>query len=740
MVCFLRHRRGLVFTIFAFFYIFISGGTAVYSADLSENARNIPWHISAMSVTFDTKRKLYIAEDNVIITGGKTRLEADYAEFSNKTKDAFAQGHVILISGADSISCNAMKINLATQTGTISRGTIYIQKNNFYINGENIRKTGRFTYRADKGSITSCPGDSPDWKITGDNIKVTIEGYGFARNTVLWAKKLPVIYSPFLVFPVKTKRQTGLLFPQISSSDRKGFEYEQPLFLALSRSTDATLYADYMSDRGTKAAAEYRYVLSQNSKGTVFFDFLDDSKKDDGTSATKNYAFDSTPVRTNTDRFWFRMKHDQELGDGFTARLDIDVASDEDYLQEFRNGFTGYDETKKYFEKQFGRSIDEYDDTTRKNQLNISKSWDNYSFSLNALWYDNISARRQNTEDTTLQTLPGIEFDASRQQLGSTSLFYSFDSEYRSFYRQDTTSTLVKGQRADVHPRVYLPMRLGRYFYFEPYAGARQTVWHTNAFTDINGNSNDFRTREMYDLGASLSTKFIKIFSPDVKFADKIQHEVVPQIEYSFIPNIIQNDLPSFDDLDRIGERNLITWSVTNYFTAKKSFTDAKGKNRAAYNRFAYARLYQTYDIRKKRDGASKPFSDISLDLEFTPNNRILFETDLDWSPYDTHFHKLNSRAELKDSRGDSIQAEYRYTAGSSESLYSRVDIALTDELTSYYSVEKNLMEEKTIETQAGIALKKSCWTLRLFASRSGGEQTIAFLINLHGIGEFGNR
>ena len=225
-----------------------------------------------------------------------------------------------------------------------------------------------------------------------------------------------------------------------------------------------------------------------------------------------------------------------------------------------------------------------------------------------------------------------------------------------------------------------------------------------------------------------------------MKFADKIQHEIIPQIDYSFIPNIIQNDLPSFDELDRIGEQNLVTWSLTNYFTAKKSFTDAKGKTRAGYKRFAYAKLYQTYDIRKKRDNASRPFSDISLDLEFTPNNRLLFETDLAWSAYDTHFHKLNARAELHDSRGDSIQAEYRYTAESSESLYSRIDVALTDELTTYYSVEKNLMEEKTIETQAGIALKKSCWTLRLFASRAGGEQTIAFLINLHGIGEFGNR
>lgn len=744
MFSILKQRYLPFFMVFAFFYLFVSPKGIATATTLPQNPKEISWHISAQTVSFDNKKDLYIAEDDVVITGGKTRLEADYIEFSNTTKDAVAKGNVLLISGEDSISCNAMNINLATKIGTIDKGTIFIQKNNFYIHGETIKKTGKFSYSADKGSITSCKGDSPDWKISARNIKVTIEGYGLANHAVLWAKKVPAIYTPFLIFPVKTKRQTGLLFPRFTSSDRKGFEYEQPLFVAISRNTDASIFTDYMSERGIKTGTEFRYIKDNKTKGSLFFDFLEDEKIDDGTINTENdnYRFSTTPQRTNTDRFWFRMKHNQDLPHGFAAKLDIDIASDEDYLHEFKDGFTGYDDTKEYFEKEFGRGLDGYDTYIRKNWLNISKSWSTYSFNVDALWYDNIRARRQDTDDTTLQTLPGIQFDAFKQQIGPSKFFYSLDTEVRSFYRKDTNTTLIKGQRADIYPKLYLPVKLGKFFNFEPSVGIRETLWYTENFTDVYGNSDSLRTRQMVDMGAQLSTKLIKIFNPNNEFADKTRHEIIPKLEYTFIPNVIQDDLPFFDSLDKIAEQNLLTWSLTNNFTSKKSRTSPKGKEITTYHDFAHIKLYQSYDIKKERDDESRPFSDIILNMKLNPNNFISLDMDLSWSPYDHHFNTVNIGNTIKDNRGDSLRTEYRYTDNipKSEFLYSKIDVRLTDELTAYCSIEKNLKEKKTVETQTGFSLKKACWTFHLYFSESDNEQSIAFLINLHGIGEFGTR
>ena len=703
-----------------------------------ENPEEISWHISAITVTFDNKQDLYIAEGNVVVTGGKTRLEADYVEFSNKTKDAVAQGNVLLISGEDSISCNAMTLNLATQTGIIDKGTIFLQENNFYITGENIKKTGKSSYSAQKGSVTSCEGKSPDWQITGNNIKVTVEGYGTATNTVLWAKKLPVIYSPYLVFPVKTKRQTGLLFPRITSSERKGFEFDQPLFIAISRNSDATIYADYMSDRGIKAGTQFRYIMSDKTRGSISLDFLEDKKHDDGTDQTKDYSYAATPQRSNSDRFWFRMKHNQNIGKGFSAKFDIDIVSDEDYLHEFNDGFTGYAQTKEEFEKDFGRSLDEYNDYTRKNWFTVNKLWSNYSFAVEASWYDNVRARRQNTEDTTLQTLPAILFDVYKQQIGTSKLFYSLDSELRSFYRQDTTSSLINGQRTDIYPKIYIPLKLGKIFNFEPFLGVRETIWHTDNFTDINNNSDDFRTRHMFDTGAQLSTKINKIFNLNNNY--KLKHELIPKLEYAFTPNIIQNDLPSFDALDRVEEKNQLTWSLTNNFISRVSRVSLKGDEQLIYRDAAYIKLYQTWDIKKERDNEPEPFSDLFLKAEIDPCDFLSLDMNIAWSPYDSHFNILNIGNTIKDSRGDSLRTEYRYSTDLSESLYSKLTISFTDELTAFCSIEQNLKEKKSVETQAGLSIKKSCWTFNLYFSESPEEQSITFLINLHGIGEFGTK
>ncbi len=729
-----------LFIILCFYYTLILSGNPVSASPVPENPEEISWHISAMKVTFDKKRNLYIAQESVVITGGRIRLEADYIEFSNDTKDAAARGNVILISGEDSISCNAMTLNLETQTGVIDKGTIFMEKNHFYIRGEDIKKRGPSTYSAKTGSVTSCKGDSPDWKITGENINVTVQGYGSAANTILWAKQLPAFYTPYLIFPVKTQRQTGLLFPRITTSERKGIELEQPLFIAISKNADASIYTDYMSERGVKLGTEFRYILNSRTKGSVYFDFLEDQKNDDGTDQTENYSFSSTPRRTNQDRFWFRMKHNQELPEGFDIKLDIDVVSDEDYLHEFKSGFTGYNQTKAYFENEFGRSIDEYDDHIRKNWFNISKSWSSYLFNAEVLWYDNIRSRQQDEEDTTLQTLPALEFDAAKQQIAASGLFYSLDSEFRSFYREDTTDALVTGQRTDIYPKIYLPIKLGNTFYFEPSVGGRQTMWFTTDFTDINGSSDNFRTREIYDIGAALSTKLNKIFTPDSDSSTNILHEVIPRLEYEFTPDILQEDLPYFDTLDRVEGKNQVTWSLTNYFISRKSTISDEGKERIAYDDLAYFKLYQTWDIKKEQENESEPFSDIFLDMELNPWNFLHLDLDLAWSPYDNHFNTLNIGNTLKNKKGDSIRSEYRYLTGQSESLYSEINLNITDELSSFCSIEHNLKEKKSVETRAGLTLKKSCWTLDLYFSQSPDETTVSFLINLHGIGEFGTK
>ena len=94
---------------------------------------------------------------------------------------------------------------------------------------------------------------------------------------------IPVLYTPYLVFPAKKKRQTGFLAPQMGVSSRWGYFINQPFFWAISDSTDATFYANYMTKRGNKMGAEFRYALSETTKGAWMADYLKDRQIDDGT-------------------------------------------------------------------------------------------------------------------------------------------------------------------------------------------------------------------------------------------------------------------------------------------------------------------------------------------------------------------------------------------------------------------------------------------------------------------------
>lgn len=816
-------------------FLVINGFLLCPSAlSFSTREEDSSWHISALKVSYDNEKQVYVAEGEVIITGVSkggssgeeklnpdkesnlktdqdrtpqpsgetdlkagtttTQLKADYVEFSNITRDAVASGNVILISGRDSVTCERLQLNLETETGTIYNGTIFIEQNHFYIKGDAIEKSGRDTYRADRASVTSCDGENPDWKLSGRDIKVTIEGYGTAKSATLWAGTIPALYSPIVLFPAKTKRQTGLLTPSLSSSERKGFEVELPLYLNISRGADATLYTDYMSKRGMKMGLEYRYISSADNYGTLFYDYLYDDKIDDGTSASEDYSYDSTPTRGNHDRYWFRMKNSYIFDNTWNARLDIDYVSDADYLHEFKDGLTGFNTVSRYFKETFGRSLDEYDDTTRENSLNINRTWAGATINIGAQWFDNVVARQTDSEDNTLQTLPSVEFNRVRQQIGSTSLYYDIDSEYRYFYRDDTSEELLSGHRTDIFPRAYIPLKFGA-FYLEPSAGVRQTMWYLPSSDDNTVETSESYTsadvtqlshREMADFNLELSTKLSRVFNTGNSFAEKIKHEILPTIEYSYTPDISQNDLPYFDDLDYIEEENCVTWSLANRLTSRnKKRTAPSGKIKKSdksqesyeplfnYREFAWMEISQSYRVEPSEQDdslklesedylssswlkseyalrsersfkAGKSFSDISSEIEISPAPFVSLNNDLKWSPYDNRFTSHDSGITIRDTRGDALETWYRYeeadSDSESESLFAGLNTKLTDSINLFISCEHDLIDKKNIESHTGFYLNRPCWSMRVAYSETQDDQALSFIVNLHGLGEFGNK
>lgn len=721
-----------------------------------DDSSDQPWHIIADEISYDEKVNHYIASGNVVATKKDIKITADFVRFNYKTMKVFASGHVFMTSKEDFLTGSSLEIDLEAETGTIYEGTLFIKENHFYIKGHTIKKVGDNTYTADKASISTCDGDEPAWKITGRNLKVTIEGYGFAKHAAFWIKRVPMMYTPYFIFPVKLKRQTGLLVPQMSYSDRNGLEYTQPFFWAINQSTDATFYEHHIQHRGDKVGMEYRFVLNENSKGTLMVDYLNDRKIDDGTgSSSKDWGYeDDGELRPNSDRYWFRMKHNQAMPLGFSAKLDLDILSDQDYLHEFKDGYTGFDETDYYFYKNFGRDLDDYNDSTRVNRLNLNKSWPNYSLNFETRWYDNVVIRRQKDVDTTLQKLPLIEFDGSRQQFFKTPFYFDLDTEYTRFYRKDGTPSenVTSCHRVDAHPRFYLPLMFKNYFTFEPSYGIRATAWNIDEYDNTPTESDRTQNRVIYDTKLDLSSEIYKTFDFNGKTIDRIKHAVRPQIVHDYIPEKDQDEYPSFDSLDRINKKNLVTYSITNTFTSRsKYFKKGSGQNEDnnelhyyTYREFMRIKLEQSYDINEANETdplkwanteTKQPFSTIKGTLEFAPLNYFSMDANAEWTPYENEIVSHNVMAQLSDKRGDKLFVEHRYERDSKESIYTHCSLMISDRLSAYGEYERNIYDKEDIKKGAGFLYEAQCWSIEAIYTDEADEQKYQFMVNLLGLG-----
>ncbi len=733
----------------------------------------IPWHITADELSFDETKQVYIATGNVVISKLDKQISADIVHFDHQNMQALATGHVIMSVDQDLITADSLQIDLTTEQGTLYNGSLFLQQQNFHLKGNEILKTGLDSYQVDKASLTTCDGEKPAWKITGRNLNVTIEGYGYANHAIFWVKNIPVFYTPFIAFPVKSKRQTGLLAPQIGSSSRKGFQYNQPFFWAINDSADATFYDHFMALRGNKLGAEFRYVTSPLTKGTLMFDYLEDDKVDDGLGDNSvDWGYDDTRddasglatdvLRPNSERYWFRMKHDQALPWQFSARLDLDVVSDQDYLKEFKGGYAGYNFTDDYYNNEFNRDLDDYNDPIRLNRLNINRNWSVFNLNAEFRWYDNVISRQQDDRDTTVQRLPFIQLIAPKQRLGASPFYGTMANEYTYFYREntDTTNSVTRDHRLDVHPRVYLPLSWEHYFTLEPSMGLRGTYWQVVDYEDQPDDMEDNQTfhREIPDYRIDLSTEVYNILSTGGDRIDRFKHTVRPQIVYTYIPEEDQSDYPYFDAKDRILKKNQLTYSLTNLFTYRARIDHTRSAAAEADNpEFSYRqfmRLYleQSYDFNEAgeddpsewQNGESQePFSPVYGLLEFTPQKYITLKADAEWSTYENNLTSHSFSTTLWDRRGDRLSLEKRYKRDipnidqeGLDSVFARLLITMTAAWSLTAEYEKDLYEDEEILASIGARFTAQCWSFQLTFTREEKDESYDFMIGLRGLGE----
>lgn len=524
-----------------------------------------PLTVDADSLTYDRERDTIRARGDVIVTIGGSVLAADAIDIDRATGQAEASGSVVLEDPQGRVRAESASFLLEDETGYLEEGSLYLPQNRFQITGSRLEKGIGQSYRIWDGTFTTCQCEdgAPDWSITGEEIDIELGGWGRLREGTFKIKDRTILYLPYGIFPILRDRQSGFLFPRVGYESSRGFQYVQPFYWAIDKSSDATISLDVETSARLGLLAEYRYLLSADAGGNIGLSYFNEKIR--GTTAdevVEPQMLANPEVPEN--RGSIIGYHQQPGPGGSRIYLQPFLVSDNLFLRDM-NVLTDLPyqiinlTTLRYTRSRAG----------------IVKVWDWGLGKAEADWKQDLIQKQSRVP----QALPRLTFEA-RDSFLQSRVRLRLRSEAVEYYR----APLASGPRFDFAPEAALSHRIGPYAYGETRVTLRETVYYLfdNEIPAEPFNLNDvnapvdtrivphYQHREILQVASNLRSEVSRVFEvKDWGPITKLKHSIEPFLLYNYVPVVDQEDLPFYDAIDRIRARNAFTYGITTRLLAK---------------------------------------------------------------------------------------------------------------------------------------------------------------------------
>lgn len=346
---------------------------------------------------------------------------------------------------------------------------------------------------------TTCPPESNDWIIEASEIELdTRTGVGKARGVRLRFQGVPILYTPYLSFPITNARKSGVLTPEIGSTGRSGNELSIPYYWNIAENYDATLTPRLLTERGLQFGTEFRYLL-ENSDGILEVEYLPDDTK-----------FDE-------NRHQIRFEHQTLFASGWRNQIDFRDVSDNQYFEDL------------------GGSLSAASITHLNRSLAFDFFGENWSLFARVQEFQTIDSAIL-PDDEPYRRLPQI-YARGYWPDNVLGLTYSLDTELVYFDRD----VGVTGWRLNAAPQVALPIEKPGWFVI-PAAAVDHTRYDLQN-TSVGQDKQPSRTVPIVSLDTGL--KFERL----MKFEEQRVQTLEPRLLYVHVPHREQSGLPVFDTI-----------------------------------------------------------------------------------------------------------------------------------------------------------------------------------------------
>ncbi len=758
----------------------------------TEEAGNASWNLEADKLVTLSDNTIVEATGGVVLQRGKDILKADFARYYSATNWVYLKGNVFVRMGKDDIQSDEAEFDLHSKTGWLTNGHVFMEGPHIYFSGSRIVKHWGDRYTFNKAKVTTCDGPKPAWSMNAEQAVVEIDGYAQLFHSTFDVRDTGILYSPFMVLPAKTTRQSGLLPPDFGISDKRGFYYTQPYFWAIDESHDMTFYGGFMTKIGPLFSVEYRANEFSDQKTWLAATGIYD-KDTVNTPGTSRVSENKSLLRTNQERYWLRGMADGFIGAStWRYRSNIDYVSDQDFLREFNQGPVGFDRTRNSLFRMFGRDLQEVDQNRVSAGL-ISNDWERFGVVASLRYEQDASlghGNRPRNQDELVQRLPQLDLFLYKGRI-VPQLPFEIETQFQTGYMYRASGT--SGWRTELYPRVSLPLDLG-FGSVIGTVGLRQTYYGTDRkeFTTpramyVSNPTSPRQTgesRTLFDMDIQGYTEASRIWELDNEDAiplkpenagqrvwTAVRHEIQPRIRYSRTPHVDQEKNPFYITDDRILPRDELTYSITNIVTRKGSIVSVTGegdeqevRRSSFYQDLMRWRLAGGYDFREARRNqylsqyGRRPFMDILSDFEISPWDWIGYRGKTYFSAYDgeitRHDHDITLRyggkaawttgMSFRDKYYD-YRKQFQYDnwrdirmTSKIELLHNMLVLNLTPEwsvvLDDYRNMQKGGSMGKTYDQSIDIAYTAQCYRIIGRYRYDGHDKSYSVMVELPGI------
>jgi LPS-assembly protein len=206
------------------------------------------------------------AVGNVVITHLKNSIYGEKARINFTTGETEVLGNVRYIAPEMTLYGTKLNYNFLNKKMDLENARVY--SDNFIVTGKKILQTSPDVIYAEDAEYTTCKDCPESWSVFGKKITITVGQYVRLQHAFIKVNGVTVMYFPYIIFPIKQKRETGFLFPSIGFSSSEGFKYQQPFFWVIDDYKDLTLTPSTFGDRGLGGEFQYR----QNIKEKTWFE------------------------------------------------------------------------------------------------------------------------------------------------------------------------------------------------------------------------------------------------------------------------------------------------------------------------------------------------------------------------------------------------------------------------------------------------------------------------------------